>query len=54
MIRAPRFGGLNHDPRAGLNGPFQSAAIYVEDVAFWGEADITIVAQNYQSVLIDP
>ena len=45
---SPRFRGLNHDPRAGLNGPSYAQS------RFWGVADIKIVVQGNQSVVNDP
>src|SRR5262245_14802 len=53
MIRAPHFGGLNHDPRAGLNG--SSIRRHLRPGRrFWGKPDINRLTKPAEPVANDP
>ena len=50
---SPHFRGLNHDPKAGLNGPSICVAVDVPG-RFWGKPDINRLAKPAESVENDP
>jgi hypothetical protein len=50
MIRAPRFVGLNHDPRAGLNGSSIRRRHLCLGRRFWGKPDINRLIKPAESV----